>query len=64
MVIPPSFCRLYRRTTFDFQDWRNHRSSLRYIRNLQSLPDSRLIRGVLSPVLGIFAFSMTVAIYK
>lgn len=42
--------RRFRRTWFDHEDWRNHRSTGRYLRHLASLPGSRIVRSLGPPL--------------
>jgi hypothetical protein len=38
---------------FTFPDWKRHRSSFRYVHHLQTIFESRIVRGLLRPVLVI-----------
>lgn len=40
---------------FTFPDWKRHRSSFRYVHHLQTIFESRIVRGLLRPVLVITA---------
>ncbi|GBF91181.1 hypothetical protein Rsub_04850 [Raphidocelis subcapitata] len=55
--------RSYRRTVFSFQQWQKHRSNRRYLHHLSTLAASRIVRGVLPPVMVVSAFATFVSVY-
>ncbi|EFN53422.1 hypothetical protein CHLNCDRAFT_136634 [Chlorella variabilis] len=56
--------RKYRRTVYDFENWRQHRSTKRYMRHAKGLLGSRIFRGLASPLLYILAVSASVAVWN
>ncbi|PRW20392.1 UPF0187 chloroplastic [Chlorella sorokiniana] len=56
--------RRYRRTVFDFNEWRKHRSTERYVRHMQSMTSSRMVRGLAAPLAYIFAVATAVSVYN
>ncbi|KAF6259468.1 hypothetical protein COO60DRAFT_1011475 [Scenedesmus sp. NREL 46B-D3] len=45
--------RVWRRTMYTFPDWKKHRSSYRYVHHMHTILESRIVRGLLRPVLVI-----------
>lgn len=43
----------FRRTVYDHEDWRRHRSSTRHARHLLSIPTSRVVYAIWPPVLSL-----------
>ncbi|DBA73418.1 hypothetical protein WJX77_011203 [Trebouxia sp. C0004] len=56
--------RKYKRTVFNFKNWAAHRSTKRYSRHLLTILGSRIVRGLLQPLLIVTAVSSIVAIYE
>ncbi|KAI3424164.1 hypothetical protein D9Q98_009523 [Chlorella vulgaris] len=56
--------RKYRRTVYDHESWRQHRSTSRYLRHAKGMVGSRMVRGLASPLLYFFAISMAIAIWN
>eukprot|EP00210_Caulerpa_lentillifera_P004218 g4023.t1 len=56
--------RKYRRVTFTPEDWQNHRSSSRYIRNIVNIPSSRIALAVIPPVIWVAGVSLVVGCYE
>eukprot|EP00775_Hariotina_reticulata_P004552 gene4552-4804_t len=49
---------------YTFPDWKRHRSTYRYVHHLCTIFESRIVRGLLRPVLIITACSVAVAAYQ
>lgn len=56
--------RIYRRTVFNFPDWRKHRSDQRYLRHITGLLGSRIVRGLSGPLLYTVTISTALATYE
>eukprot|EP00878_Enallax_costatus_P036382 GHUV01040848.1.p1 GENE.GHUV01040848.1~~GHUV01040848.1.p1 ORF type:complete len:202 (+),score=2.55 GHUV01040848.1:166-771(+) len=57
--------RKFRRTTFDHDQWAQHRSTGRYWRHLKSgLLSSRIVRGLAAPLIYVGAISFAVVSYE
>ncbi|KAL0043408.1 hypothetical protein WJX79_003790 [Trebouxia sp. C0005] len=56
--------RKYKRTVFNFKNWAAHRSTKRYSRHLLTILGSRIVRGLLRPLLIVTAVSSVVAMYE
>ena len=49
---------------FDFNRWETHRSTSRYLRHMQGLPTSRLVRGLAGPLLYVLGVATAVCAYE
>ncbi|GBF88612.1 hypothetical protein Rsub_01327 [Raphidocelis subcapitata] len=56
--------RSYRRTVFYQQEWRNHRSITRYFRHMDGILTSRIVRGLLPPLVCVLLSSYLVCVYE
>jgi predicted membrane chloride channel (bestrophin family) len=56
--------RVFRRQLFSFLDWRRHRSSFRYVHQLETLLTSRVLRGLLWPVIMFSAIATAVVAWQ
>eukprot|EP00891_Asterochloris_glomerata_P000068 jgi/Astpho2/68/Aster-04543 len=56
--------RKYRRNVFDAAQWANHRSTSRYARHLLSMPESRIVSSLGSPIAAVLLLSIGVASYE
>ncbi|KAL3146980.1 hypothetical protein ABBQ38_014948 [Trebouxia sp. C0009 RCD-2024] len=56
--------RLYKRTVFTFDNWAAHRSTKRYGRHIYTILGSRIVRGLLQPVLTVMGLASAVATYE
>lgn len=54
--------RTYRRTVYDFDYWANHRSSSRYLFNILTMPQSRIVRSLIGPVMWVLAVATAVGL--
>ncbi|WIA30614.1 hypothetical protein OEZ86_000694 [Tetradesmus obliquus] len=56
--------RVWRRTMYTFPDWKKHRSSYRYVHHMHTILESRIVRGLLRPVLVLTLAAAAVAAYQ
>jgi hypothetical protein len=56
--------RKFRRTVFDKQNWRRHRSSNRYFQELRNMPKSVILRGLGVQTLVVTLFSLFIVSYN
>jgi predicted membrane chloride channel (bestrophin family) len=56
--------RKFRRTVFDKQDWKRHRSSNRYIQELMNMPSSLVLRGLSVQAFGVAAWALAIITYN
>lgn len=56
--------RKYRRTVFTFENWAAHRSERRYKRHVLQLFQSRIVRGLLPPLVTLTGIATFVAVYQ
>lgn len=56
--------RKFRRTIFNKQDWRKHRSGNRYFSELLSMPNSVVLRGLTIQALSVTAFTAILVLYN
>lgn len=52
--------RPHRRTQFTWDDWVKHRSTIRYLRHIQTIPQSAIFKGLLRPT--VFLLGVTLAV--
>ncbi|MEW5313383.1 MAG: hypothetical protein WDW38_004954 [Sanguina aurantia] len=66
MAIPSELntTRQFRRTVFDFDKWEQHRSVMRYVNNLASIPNSRIIRTLVTPLSLVLTFATVFGVYE
>ncbi|KAI8103355.1 hypothetical protein M9435_004694 [Picochlorum sp. BPE23] len=50
------------RTVFDFENWAEHRATTRYLRHISGIFDSRLVRGLSTPLVSVAMLATVVAI--
>lgn len=56
--------RKYRRNVFDAAQWANHRSTSRYSRHLLTMPQSRIVSSLGSPIAAVLLLSASIATYE
>lgn len=56
--------RKFRRTIFTHSDWKRHRSSNRYYKELLNIPFSLVLRGLTVQALGVWLWSMIIVTYN
>lgn len=49
---------------FDYERWKMHRSSSRYLRHVAGLPDSRIAAGLVKPLAYVASVSLAVMAYN
>lgn len=54
----------YRRTVYDHEDWRRHRSSTRHVRHLLSMTTSRVVYAIWPPVLTLTSIAALIIGYN
>ncbi|CAM9703849.1 unnamed protein product [Heterosigma akashiwo] len=56
--------RVIKRTVYDHEDWRRHRSSKRYLRNLSTLADSEIFRSLRNQLLAVTGVATFIVTYN
>ncbi|PRW33726.1 UPF0187 chloroplastic [Chlorella sorokiniana] len=56
--------RKHMRSVFDFDLWKKHRSSSRYLRHIVGLGESRIVSGLMAPLTYVMTLSLAVACYN
>ena len=56
--------RKYRRTVFDKSDWKQHRNSNRYFREVANMPNSLILRGLGIPTMIVTVFSWMIVLHN
>lgn len=56
--------RRFRRVVYSFERWAKHRSTKRYLENMLSIPSSRIISSLSTPVVSVTVFSAIVGCYQ
>ncbi|KAL4856957.1 hypothetical protein ACK3TF_002657 [Chlorella vulgaris] len=55
--------RQFQRPVFDFERWKTHRSSSRYLRHVLGMRDSKIILGLAPPLFYVMTLTTAVAVY-